>query len=738
MDAPFEANYIRHPINTLLIYSRMKTFQTTTPFRSMRFSLIILALVTANDTQAKEGMWIPTLLNAVEGDMQAMGMHLSAEDIYSINDGSLKDAVVHFNGGCTAEMISSEGLLLTNHHCGFGQIAFHSTVENDYLKDGFWAMTRAEELVNPDLFARFIHRIEDVTESIATAEDPEQMKKDLVEAATAGNGLEGKVVAFDFGNSQYLITTITYNDVRLVGAPPSAVGKFGGDTDNWVWPRHTGDFSMFRIYASADNQPADYASDNVPFRPRHHFPVNVGGTKEGDFTMVFGFPGRTEQYLTSDAVARVIDELNPARIDMREASLAVINAARTESAALRIAYADKQSSIANAWKKWIGQNKGLIELDAIGQKRALEMQFMARASAAENVGWMRLISSMQAENEALFPYQMARSMFIEWVYYGPDILSYAQSFAPLIQNWNSLEEKGELDGTISDLKGRTSNHFRQYEARVDEGVMAALLDPYREHLDVQFVPESMQNATNAEAWASSIFEKSVFADAEKMRGMLDKPNPKAFAKLAKDPAFKLVQAMRSVYFNRVAGEYRAHTSALDSLTGEYTAALRALFPEKAFFPDANSTMRLTYGKVEGSSPYDGMEYRPFTTAKGILQKFIPGDADFDLPLDLVEALRAGEWGEYADDAGNLPVCFTGSNHTTGGNSGSPAIDGDGYLVGINFDRSWESTMSDILFDETRCRNIMVDIRYVLWITDVYAGAGHLVDEMTCVKAAKPE
>jgi len=715
----------------------MKIFQTTILIRSMRFSLIILALVTADDTQAKEGMWIPTLLNAVEGDMQAMGMHLSAEDIYSINDGSLKDAVVHFNGGCTAEMISAEGLLLTNHHCGFGQIAFHSTVENDYLKDGFWAMTRAEELVNSDLFARFIHRIEDVTENIATAEDPEQMKKDLVEAATAGNGLEGKVVAFDFGNSHYLITTITYNDVRLVGAPPSAVGKFGGDTDNWVWPRHTGDFSMFRIYANADNQPADYSADNVPFRPRHHFPVNVGGTKEGDFTMVFGFPGRTEQYLTSDAVARVIDELNPARIDMREASLEVINAARTESAALRIAYADKQSSIANAWKKWIGQNKGLIELDAIGQKRALEMQFMARASAAENVGWMRLISSMQAENEALFPFQMARSMFIEWVYYGPDILSYAQSFALLIQNWESLEEKGELDGAISDLKGKTSNHFRQYEARVDEGVMAALLDPYREHLDVQFVPESMQNATNAEDWASSIFEKSVFADSEKIKAMLDKPNRKAFSKLAKDPAFQLVQAMRNVYFNRVAGEYRAHASALDSLTGEYTSALRALFPEKAFFPDANSTMRLTYGKVEGSSPYDGMEYRPFTTAKGILQKFIPGDADFDLPLDLVEALRAGEWGEYADDSGNLPVCFTGSNHTTGGNSGSPAIDGDGYLVGINFDRSWESTMSDILFDESRCRNIMVDIRYVLWITDVYAGAGHLVDEMTCVRTVEP-
>jgi hypothetical protein len=698
-----------------------------------RFLILTLVCTLGSGLQAKEGMWIPTLLNAVEGDMQAMGMHLSAEDIYSINEGSLKDAVVHFNGGCTAEMISSEGLLLTNHHCGFGQIAFHSTVENDYLKDGFWAMSREEELANPNLFARFIHQIVDVTESMASSEDPEQTKNDLVQAATEGTGLEGKVVAFDFGNSHYLITTITYNDVRLVGAPPSAVGKFGGDTDNWVWPRHTGDFSMFRIYADVDNQPAEYSLENVPFTPGHHFPVNVGGIAEGDFTMVFGFPGRTEQYLTSDAVTRVIEKLNPARIEMRESSLAVINAARAESAALRIAYADKQSSIANAWKKWIGQNKGLIELGAVDKKKDLEMEFMSRAAEAENPDWMRVISSIQSENEALFPFKMARSMFIEWVYYGPDILNYAQSFSALIQGWDALEEKGTLEDAIEDLQIQTSNHFRQYDARVDEGIMASLLEPYVKHMEGRFVPLLFQEVDDSKEWASEMFKKSAFGDEEVMNEMLIKRSEKAFAKLAKDPVFQLVQAMREGYFNDVAPGYRQHSLALDSLTGIYTSALRSLFPERAFFPDANSTLRLTYGKVEGSSPYDGMEYRPFTTAQGILQKYVPGDADFDLPMDLVEALKLGNWGQYADATGQLPVCFTGSNHTTGGNSGSPAIDGDGYLVGINFDRSWESTMSDILFDGSRCRNIMVDIRYVMWITDVYAGAGHLLDEMDLVR-----
>lgn len=702
--------------------------------RFIPFILLGAFAFSHSSTHAKEGMWIPTLLQAVEGDMQAMGLHLTAEDIYSINEGSLKDAIVHFNGGCTAEMISDQGLLLTNHHCGYGQIAYHSTVENDYLTDGFWAMSRAEELANPDLVATFIDRIVDVTDRVRNADDMQAAKDELVANATDGTGLEAEVVAFDFGNSFYLITTKTYRDVRLVGAPPSAVGKFGGDTDNWVWPRHTGDFSMFRIYADANNEPADYSESNVPFKPGHHFPVDLGGVKDGDFTMVFGFPGRTEQYLTSDAVSFVVEQLNPARIEMRDASLAVVNSARARSAELRIAYADKQSSIANAWKKWIGQNTGLNELDAVGKKLELEAEFMARAAEADNVPWMQLISKMQAANAERNPYMLARSLFIEWVYYGPDALNYALAFSPLVERWEATEAAGEIDAVIEELRGRTESHFRQYDADVDRDIMAALVAPYMAHIDPQYVPDALQSAAaNPTEWAARAFEKSVFDDRDAVEALLEKGSEKGFAKLAKDPLYVLIKSMRTAYFDRVAAGYGASSSTLDSLTGVYTTGLRALFPERAFFPDANSTLRLTYGKVEGSAPYDGMQYLPFTTAKGILQKYTPGDADFDLPSDLVAALEAGEWGEYANANGELPVCFTGSNHTTGGNSGSPAIDGDGHLVGINFDRSWESTMSDILFDGSRCRNIMVDIRYVLWITDVYAGAGHLVQEMDVVR-----
>ena len=490
---------------------------------------------------------------------------------------------------------------------------------------------------------------------------------------------------------------------------------------------------MFRIYADANNEPADYSESNVPFQPKHHFPVDLGGVKEGDFTMVFGFPGRTQQYLTSDAVTYVVENLNPARIDMRDASLAVVNAARANSPALRIAYADKQSSIANAWKKWIGQNKGLNELDAVGKKLELEAEFMARAAEADNVPWMQLISKMQAANAERNPHMLARSLFIEWVYYGPDALNYAWSFAPLVERWEATEAAEEIDAVIAELQGRTAEHFRQYDANVDRDIMAALVAPYFEHIDPAFVPDELEAAASDPSdWAARAFEKSIFDDREAVEALLAKGSAKAFAKLSKDPLYALIKSMRNAYFDRVAAGYGAASSELDSLTGEYTNALRTLFPERAFFPDANSTLRLTYGKVEGSSPYDGMTYLPFTTANGILQKYVPGDADFDLPADLVAALEEGDWGAYANEEGELPVCFTGSNHTTGGNSGSPAIDGDGHLVGINFDRSWESTMSDILFDGSRCRNIMVDIRYVLWITDVYAGAGHLVQEMDVV------
>ena len=706
----------------------------------------VIVLIT-NDLKAKEGMWIPTLLNALEGDMQAMGMRLTADDIYSVNHSSLKDAVVHFGGGCTAEMVSSEGLLLTNHHCGYSQIQHHSSVENDYLKNGFWAMSRADELPNPGLTATFIDRIHDVTQRVSDALDGlegeelasarKSLYEEIVSEFTDDTDLTGGVVSFDFGNQHFLITKRTFLDVRLVGAPPSAVGKFGGDTDNWLWPRHTGDFSVFRIYASSDNSPAEFGPDNIPYTPKHHFPVSLDGVEEGDFTMVFGFPGRTEQYLTSDAVTHVIDRLNPMRIAMRDVSLDIINSARSSSDALRIAYASKQSSISNAWKKWEGQTTGLIELNALGKKLDLESEFISRASNAEipNVDYIKAIGEIQSANSEYFPYLESRALFIELVYYGPDLLLHAFEFADLIDDWDALNESGKLEDTIAHLLDLNNEYARNYDASVDERLLGGLVAAYLELAPESLVPETMASnfnaATSSNSYASSFFEKSIFDNPNDIEVLLLRGKHKQFAKLKNDPAFKLIMELRSHYFDNVSPAYRAGSSAIQNATAIYTRGLRELFPDRLFPVDANSTLRLTYGKVEGSAPHDGMKYEPLSTARGILQKYKPGDPDFDLPTDLVSDLKEGDWGRYGKD-GELVVCFTGSNHTTGGNSGSPVINGDGYLVGINFDRSWESTMSDILFDESRCRNIMVDIRYVLWIIDHYAGASHLVDEMTLI------
>jgi hypothetical protein len=703
---------------------------------------LVLTFGLLNALQAKEGMWIPTLLKVVEGDMQAMGLKLTAEDIYSINHSSLKDAVVHFDGGCTAEMVSAEGLLLTNHHCGYGQIQQHSTVDNDLLTNGFWAMTRAEELANPGLTCTFIDRIEDVTLQLARAcvglageARDKRMKEEMdaiVKQATEGKGLEGRVVAFDFGNSHYLITSRVFRDVRLVGAPPSAVGKFGGDTDNWVWPRHTGDFSVFRIYADADNNPADYSAGNKPYAPAHHFPVNVDGVKDGDFTMVFGFPGRTEQYLTSDAVEHVINRLNPMRISMRDEGLAVINAARASSDELRIAYAAKQSSVANAWKKWMGQNRGLTELRALDKKRDLERRLKDATGST-------VVDDIAALNAQYFPYLEARSLFIELAYYGPDILNYAHSFAGLIEGSVEGEKRDQL---LAKLRANEPGFRKDFNARVDEQLLGRLIDEYLEWVPEELTPEGLRDevtkAGGGPSWAYKVFSKSVFDDGEAMEKLLASGSEKAWGKLAKDPAFVWIEKLRANYFEQVAPEYGRLRAEIDQASGAYTKELRNAFPEKVFPVDANSTLRLTYGKVEGSAPYDGMQYNPLSTARGILQKYVPGDPDFDMPERLVELLEAREYGDYANDEGELVVCFTGSNHTTGGNSGSPALDANGHLVGINFDRSWESTMSDILFDGSRCRNIMVDIRYVLWVIDVYAGAGHLVEEMTLASKSDEE
>ena len=691
-------------------------------------------------TRATEGMWIPALLQAVEGDMQDMGLKLTAEDIYSINRSSLKDAIVQFGGGCTASLISGEGLLLTNHHCGYGQIQSHSSMERDILKDGFWAMSKDEELMNPGLTAMFIVRIEDVTDSVQAAraigpDEEKALRERLAASATEGTGHEAVVRDFLYGNQQFLIVTKTYTDVRLVGAPPSAIGKYGGDTDNWVWPRHTGDFSLFRIYSAPDGAPAEPSADNVPYAPAHHLPVSMHGVEEGDFTMVFGFPGRTERYIPAAQVEHLIDVLNPTRIGMRTASLEVINSAMRADDATRIAYAAKQSRIANAWKKWIGQNEGLIDFGTVTEKQQAQLAFAREVVRLGLDEYTTVVGDLGKDFAALRPYLEARSLFIEWFYYGPELLRWADGVGDILtMAADKSVSDSAFDARAAEVLAQAEGFYADYNADVDRKVFAAVFPLYMAAMPEGFAPavatEAWTEGADARAIAADLYEGSILDDGEAFMALLREGNRKALKKEAGDAVLRWAKETSDSYWVQVRGEYGKRMGALDDDMGRYLRGLQEVYPDSTFWPDANSTLRLTFGRMEGSEPRDAVTYKPFTTAKGVLDKYVPGDAEFDLPEGLVDQLRRKEYGPYADAEGNLRVCFLGSNHTTGGNSGSPAINATGDLVGLNFDRTWESTMSDVRFDADRCRNIMVDIRYVLWVTDVYAGATHLVQEMT--------
>ena len=691
-------------------------------------------------TRATEGMWIPALLQAVEGDMQDMGLKLTAEDIYSINRSSLKDAIVQFGGGCTASLISGEGLLLTNHHCGYGQIQSHSSMERDILKDGFWARSKDEELMNPGLTAMFIVRIEDVTDSVQAAraigpDEEKALRERLAASATEGTGHEAVVRDFLYGNQQFLIVTKTYTDVRLVGAPPSAIGKYGGDTDNWVWPRHTGDFSLFRIYSAPDGSPAEPSADNVPYAPAHHLPVSMHGVEEGDFTMVFGFPGRTERYIPAAQVEHLIDVLNPTRIGMRTASLEVINSAMRADDATRIAYAAKQSRIANAWKKWIGQNEGLIDFGTVTEKQQAQLAFAREVVRLGLDEYTTVVGDLGKDFAALRPYLEARSLFIEWFYYGPELLRWADGVGDILtMAADKSVSDSAFDARAAEVLAQAEGFYADYNADVDRKVFAAVFPLYMAAMPEGFAPavatEAWTEGADARAIAEDLYEGSILDDGEAFMALLREGNRKALKKESGDAVLRWAKETSDSYWVQVRGEYGKRMGALDDDMGRYLRGLQEVYPDSTFWPDANSTLRLTFGRMEGSEPRDAVTYKPFTTAKGVLDKYVPGDAEFDLPEGLVDQLRREEYGPYADAEGNLRVCFLGSNHTTGGNSGSPAINATGDLVGLNFDRTWESTMSDVRFDADRCRNIMVDIRYVLWVTDVYAGATHLVQEMT--------
>ncbi|PIF61795.1 S46 family peptidase [Flavobacterium sp. 11] len=715
----------------------------------MKFLKLFLLLFVIQMQAQQGGMWIPSLLKGMnETEMKNLGMKMSAKEIYDVNQSSMKDAVPHFNGGCTSEVISPKGLILTNHHCGFSQIQSHSTVDHDYLTDGFWAYKMEDELPNKNLTVAFIVKIEDVTTLVLegtaalTSESEKQNKiQENITALTNSlpkeNWQENKIRTFYEGNQYMLFVTETFTDVRLVGAPPSSIGKFGSDTDNWVWPRHTGDFSLFRIYADKNNRPAAYSKDNVPYTPKHFLPISLDGVAEDDFTLVFGYPGKTNEYLPSVAIEQIVNELNPAKIEIRDKALKVADGFMRKDNAIKIQYASKYARIANNWKKWIGETQGLKKSNAVAVKRESEKAFQQKITkAGKEKEYGTLLVDFEKNYAEIAPYASARDYFTEVVQLNTELLSVGYKLYQLEQVYKTKGEQSFTDRKNNLLIGQEA-FYKDFNATVDEKIFEQLIELYAAKSPKQFLPQSLMNV-NAKNLASEIYSKSRLKNYTGLKELLTGDTRTVLTSLNNDPGFLLVKELADKYLKEVAPKYDEINLKITALQRTYMKAQLELNKDSRIFPDANSTLRVTYGKVKGYEPKDATLYTPITYLDGVMEKYIPGDYEFDVPAKLLDLYKTKDYGPYGEN-GKMPVNFIGTNHTTGGNSGSPVIDANGNLIGLNFDRVWEGTMSDIYYDPSICRNIMVDIRYVLFIMDKYAGAKNLISELKLVhpKKSKP-
>ena len=711
--------------------------------------LLALVLGFGLTVRADEGMWIPLLLKKNIAEMQKMGLKLSASDIYSINHSSLKDAIVIFGGGCTGEIVSPEGLLFTNHHCGYSSIQKESTVEHDYLKDGFWAYSKKEELPIEGLTVKFLVRMNDVTKAalkdvtndMSEAARNKQVAENskMIEKEAAENGKYMAVVKPIFGgNNYYVYVYQVFKDIRLVGAPPSAIGKFGGDTDNWMWPRHTGDFSIFRVYTAPDGSPATYSKDNVPMKPKHYLPINIAPKKQGEFTMIMGNPGSTERYLSSFGVKMAIDLKNPTIVKIRTEKLKLMKQGMDANPAVRIQYASKYARTSNYWKYYIGQTDALKRLKVQQEKETQEAAFgqWVNENPQRKAEYGKVLDHLKKAYAGMSKYLLARYYFIEGIYRGPEILGYAARFGRLEKALDKKEPNQKaIDKMTAGLKASVNDYFKDYNQTIDQNLLAAMMKMYYKNVPQQQQPEFLQKLGEKydgdfTKYAEKVFKKSVFSSKEKVMDFLNNPKAKT---LQKDPALTAWNAFLDA-FRKVSGESRQYNGMLAKAHRMYIAGILAMHPDKNFAPDANFTMRLTYGTIKGYSPKDAVYYKDETHLYGVMQKHndFPDNPDYIVPKKLVKMFGEKDYGQYGEN-GKMVTDFLSTNDITGGNSGSPIMNGYGELIGLAFDGNWEAMSGDIKFDTKLQRTINVDIRYVLYIIDKYAGAHNLINELTIVK-----
>lgn len=715
----------------------------------MKKIIILFASVLIVSTSiADEGMWLPMLLKNNYEQMQKLGLKLTADQLYDINHSSLKDAIVWFNGGCTSEIISEQGLLLTNHHCGYDAIAKHSTTADNILDNGFWAKSFAEEKVNSDMWASVLVRMEDVSDKVnkglegVDAKNKEAKKAELFKSikadATKDSRYDAAVKSFFQENAYYLFVFEKFTDIRLVATPPQSIGKFGGDTDNWMWPRHTADFSMFRIYANKNNEPAAYSKDNVPYKPKQFLNVSIKGVKEGDYTMIYGFPGRTNRYENSFGIKLAIDKTNPAIVALRDIRLTEWKKEMDKSDSVRLLLSSNYARISNYWKYFIGQTEQLKHLKVVEEKEGIEKQFTEWAKNKPE--YATILADYEKAYKAYDIYALHSTYLREGIM-GSSLISTAMKYIALEKAMTAEKQNpDDIKKAVDALKTDGEEFYKSFNLASEEIILAKLTQMYYQNIPVDQQPayiamikkkyKGKTDKETFEKFAQAVFKKSFMVSKKLSLKFLEKPNLK---ELQKDPAFAFAKACYTNYTERIkphVDEFYAINTAEGS---KYIKALMEMQPAKKFYPDANSTLRLTYGNVKSYTPKDAVDYKYYTTLRGVIEKENPKDFEFTVPAKLKELYNKKDFGMYADADGEMHTDFISNNDITGGNSGSPVMNGNGELVGLAFDGNWEAMSGDIYFDSTYKRTICVDIRYVLFMIDKFGDAQNLIKEMNIIR-----